>query len=127
MAVKLSAAELQQILEPIPDLLETLVQERDEAIAERDQLREKVAYYEKYARAAELIEEAERKGLTIAEGTDMQTKVASLVESNQDLDVLEQSIKLAGTSAPRGVFGVGDVPSGSEGSEAHVIATIMGG
>lgn len=76
--------KLAQVLEQIPGVLRQLS-------GEVKDLREKVANYEQREKAEALVAEMEEKGL-IEEGVPHHEKVASLLNSGKDLDVLREAV-----------------------------------
>lgn len=88
--------------------------------SQRDDLREKVAGYEKGVRVEKIAREMEDKGL--GSDLDFEQKIASL-QTAQNLDVTEEAVKLA---APQGhILGNPDdmTPGGDMSAFEHFIMT----
>lgn len=76
-------------------------------------------------KAEAIIEEAEAKGHTIVAGETLREKVANLVDSDKNLDVVMEAIKLASANSGS-AFEIGQDPGVGGGSDSNVVAAIMG-
>jgi hypothetical protein len=126
MANVLTDVEQHEFLTNVGDVVKTahahishLQEENRRLQAENDRF-----LLEKKAEA--IIEEAEAKGHTIVAGETLREKVANLVDSDKNLDVVQEAIKLA-SSNNGSTFEIGQDPGvGGEGKDSNVVAAIMG-
>lgn len=103
--------KLAQVMEQIPSVLRQLS-------SEVQGLREKIAHYEQRDKAEELVAEMEVRGL-VDPSVPRQEKVAALLGSGKDLDVLREAVDLQ-----VGDFSPADV-SGQAGSGSDAITQFL--
>ena len=119
---KLASDEVLRVIASVPTHLRKLshaVQELDE---ENRELKAKIADLEELERASDIVGKMEARGQHV-EGSTPQEKVAHLMESGPNLDVLEQAVNMM---APNGsLVDIGDEPgSGVSDFEAYVLGDL---
>lgn len=98
---KISSDKVAAVLSTVPGMLRGLASERDNLRQENDELKEKVAEYERRERIVKLARTAEEKGIS-SWGETEEEKVASIenaVMKGGKLEVMEEAVKL---SSPNG-------------------------
>jgi hypothetical protein len=118
---KISDADIENVLRSGAQLIQELLSENVE-------MRTKLASVQAYARADQIMEEAERKGLDLSPLvggiTGRHEKVAALLEKNANLDVLEQAVQVSVGDLGFGQLG-GEQGSGGGGSAADQFAAAL--
>lgn len=119
---KLAADEVLQVIASVPTHLRKLASTVQELDEENRELKAKIASMEEFERASDVVSKMEARGQHV-EGDTPQEKVAHLLESGPDLDVLEQAVDMM---APNGsLVDLGDAPgTGVSDLEAYVLGDL---